>query len=49
MKTAVMVSSSCLKLKSPAVDAVLLDDAFQHRHVKGGNEYSADRLPPVAL
>ena len=25
-----------LKLKSPAVDAVLLDDAFQHRHVKAG-------------
>lgn len=25
-----------LTLKSPAVDAVLLDDAFQHRHVKAG-------------
>ncbi len=25
-----------LKLKNPAVDAVLLDDAFQHRHVKAG-------------
>ncbi len=25
-----------LKLETPAVDAVLLDDAFQHRHVKAG-------------
>ena len=25
-----------LTLKNPAVDAVLLDDAFQHRHVKAG-------------
>ena len=25
-----------LKLQSPPVDAILLDDAFQHRHVKAG-------------
>lgn len=38
-----------LKLKNPAVDAVLLDDALPTPSCESRSEHSADRLPPTVM